>query len=66
MSTAFVPGLIRRIDISSSSAGPNICSASLGKETSTVGDWGPIWTSVNGGGLGKRGGSAAAVAMVCQ
>jgi hypothetical protein len=53
MSTAFVPGLILRVDPSSVSGnGAKSCSPAL---SPTVGDLGPIWTSVNGGGLGRRG-----------
>lgn len=41
-------------------------SASLPNDSPTDGEAGPIWTSVNGGGLGKRGeldGETAAAAM---
>lgn len=52
MSAAFVPGLMRRIDPASFSNGGISCSP---EPSPTVGDLGPIWTSVKGGGLGRRG-----------
>lgn len=55
ISAAFVPGLILRVEPSSSPAEPPRSSASLPKVSPTEGDCGPIWTSVNGGGLGRRG-----------
>ena len=56
MSAAFVPGLIRRVDPSSHSREtPKSFSLALPKPSLTVGDCGPIWTSVKGGGLGNRG-----------
>lgn len=54
ISAALVPGRILRSNPSSSNP-VNNCSASLPKDSPTDGDFGPIWTSVNGGGLGKRG-----------
>jgi hypothetical protein len=54
MSVLFVPGRILLVD--SSSGGPPRSSSDVTPEPSlTVGDLGPIWTSVNGGGLGSRG-----------
>lgn len=68
MSTALVPGLTLRSDPWSSFCPfPRNCSASLPNDSPTEGDLGPIWTSVNGGGLGKRGeldGDTPAAAMV--
>lgn len=67
MSAVLVPGRILRVDPSSSlPEPPRRCSASLPKVSPTEGDWGPIWTSVNGGGLGSRGeldGEAPAAVM---
>lgn len=65
MSAALVPGLIRLVDPSSISVNgaKNWPSPPL---SPTVGDCGPIWTSVNGGGLGRRGeleGDTAAAAV---
>ena len=54
MSAALVPGRILRVELSSSPA-PRTFSASWPNESPTDGDCGPIWTSVNGGGLGRRG-----------
>lgn len=56
MSPALVPGRILRVEPSSSPGDePSKLSASLPKESPMDGDRGPIWTSVNGGGLGRRG-----------
>jgi hypothetical protein len=56
MSSALVPGRILRVEPSSSPDDePSRLSASLPKESPTDGDCAPIWTSVNGGGLGRRG-----------
>lgn len=53
MSAALVPGRILRLESSSASA--NSCSPALPNDSPTLGDFGPIWTSVKGGGLGRRG-----------
>lgn len=68
MSKALVPGLTLLSDpLSSACPVPSNCSASLPNDSPTDGDLGPIWTSVNGGGLGKRGeleGDTPAAVMV--
>ena len=56
MSLALVPGRILRVEPSSAPAEPPInCSATFSNDSPTDGDSGPICTSVNGGGLGRRG-----------
>ena len=58
ISKALVPGLTLRVEFTSSLSSwvyPGSCSVSLPNESPTEGDWGPIWTSVSGGGLGNRG-----------
>lgn len=54
ISAALVPGRILLVDPSSVSA-KGAKSWSPLPVSPTVGDCGPIWTSVNGGGLGRRG-----------
>ena len=56
MSAAFVPGLILLVDaLSSSPTSSGSCMGSRCCDLSPLGDLAPIWTSVNGGGLGRRG-----------
>ena len=60
MSIALLPGRTLRVALASSllltGVYPSDCSASWPEDSSpTDGDGGPIWTSVSGGGLGKRG-----------
>lgn len=52
MSTAFVPGRIRLE--AACSVGNNWDLGSL-SEAPRPGDWGAVWSSAIGGGLGKRG-----------
>lgn len=63
-----MPGRILRVEPSSVSCdAPSSFSSTLPYESPTVGDLGPIWTSVNGGGLGRRGeleGETPAAAML--
>lgn len=55
MSAAFVPGRILLVaPISGFLTRPSSCSVPIA-EAPMVGDFGPIWTSVKGGGLGNRG-----------
>lgn len=54
MSATFVPGCILRAALASSI----LCSIALScplDESPRDGDFGPIWISVRGGGLGSRG-----------
>lgn len=54
MSAAFVPGLILLFALASNM----LCSMRLSwlsPASLMDGDWGPIWISVRGGGLGSRG-----------
>lgn len=59
MSIALLPSRTLRVALASSlllsGVYPSDCSASWPEDSSTDGDGGPIWTSVSGGGLGKRG-----------
>lgn len=56
ISPALVPGRILLVEPSSDVCeAPSNCSVSWSKDSPTEGDLGPIWTSVNGGGLGRRG-----------
>lgn len=64
ISAALVPGRILRVEPSSVSC--DSLSPARPYESPTVGDLGPIWTSVKGGGLGSRGeleGDTPAAAM---
>lgn len=55
MLAALLPGRILRVEPSSDAGTPRSCSASFPNDSPTEGDCGPIWTSVKGGGLGRRG-----------
>lgn len=55
MSAAFVPGRILLVaPMSGLLTPPSSCSVPVA-DAPMVGDFGPIWTSVKGGGLGSRG-----------
>jgi len=54
MSTALVPGRIRRLALASKIPSSILISCEL-DESTIDGDLGPIWISVGGGGLGSRG-----------
>lgn len=69
ISAALVPGLILLVEPSSVSVNGEKSWPSP-PLSPTVGDWGPICTSVNGGGLGRRGelegDTGAAVAVILR
>jgi hypothetical protein len=54
MSSALVPGWMRRFALASSIVN-SICEACLLAAAPPDGDLGPIWSSAGGGGLGSRG-----------
>lgn len=70
MSAALVPGRILRVEPSSPPEDPiRILSPSGLIDSPADGDCGPIWTSGNGGGLGRRGeldGETPAAVMACR